>query len=136
MSGPLEQTANPWRGEVALTLNGQPYVLRLTLGALARLEQQLKTGSLVDLVQRFEAGRFSAADILALLAAGLQGGGHRLSAEDLARAGVKGGPVAAAQVAATLLARSFALPTVPTVQKVERGGEQAAEPAAPPKGAV
>ncbi|MEE4189107.1 MAG: gene transfer agent family protein, partial [Roseobacter sp.] len=27
--------ANPWRGDVALTLDGETFVLRLTLGALA-----------------------------------------------------------------------------------------------------
>ena len=51
--------ANPWRGEVALVIDGQRRVLKLTLGALAELEQVLEAGSLVDLVERFEAGRFS-----------------------------------------------------------------------------
>lgn len=107
---------NPWRGEVTLTINSQPHVLRLTLGALARLEVQLATGSLVELVQRFETGRFSATDILALLTAGLEGGGYDFAAQDLARAEIAGGPVVAARVAAELLARSFSLPA-------ERGAE-------------
>ncbi len=102
--------ANPWRGEVTLTLNGKPFVLRLSLGALARLEAQLQVGTLVELVQRFETGGFSAADILALLAAGLEGGGCDFTASDLAQADIAGGPVAAARAAAELLARSFALP--------------------------
>ncbi|MEX5578965.1 gene transfer agent family protein [Pseudophaeobacter sp. A-200-2] len=102
--------ANPYSGEVEITINGAPYALKLTLGALAGLEQSLAKGSLVDLVQRFEAGRFSARDILALLAAGLEGGGHSLSAEELAQADIATGPVGAAQVAAQLLARSFSLP--------------------------
>lgn len=102
--------ANPYRGEVEITINGAPYALKLTLGALAGLEQSLAEGSLVDLVQRFEAGRFSARDVLALLAAGLEGGGHTLSAEELAKADIAAGPVGAARVAAQLLARSFSLP--------------------------
>lgn len=104
---PLE---NSWRGEVTLTINNQPHVLRLTLGALARLEAQLAAGSLMELVQRFETGRFKAADILALLTAGLEGGGYDFAAQDLAQAEIAGGPVVAARVAAELLARSFSLP--------------------------
>ena len=84
--------------------------MKLTLGALAGLEQSLAEGSLVDLVQRFEAGRFSARDILALLAAGLEGGGNSLSTEELAQADIAAGPLGAARVAAQLLARSFSLP--------------------------
>lgn len=107
----MQQAENPWRGEVVLTINGRAYVLRLSLGALARLESQLQEASLVALVQRFETGRFSASDILALLAAGLEGGGHDLYALDLASAEIKGGAVEAARVAACLLARSFSLPS-------------------------
>ncbi|MEP4038932.1 gene transfer agent family protein [Pseudophaeobacter sp.] len=105
-----QRVENPWRGEVTLILNDQQFVLRLTLGALARLEAQLHEDSLVALVQRFETGRFSAADILALLTAGLEGGGHDLETLDLAGAEITGGAVEAARVAAQLLARSFALP--------------------------
>ncbi|ATF18172.1 gene transfer agent family protein [Phaeobacter gallaeciensis] len=106
--------ANPHTGEVALGINGQMLPLKLTLGALAGLEAELRTGSLIDLVSRFENGRFSASDMLALLAAGLRGGGHTLSAADLATADIEGGPMQAARVAAQLLARSFALPELVT----------------------
>ncbi|UWR43490.1 gene transfer agent family protein [Phaeobacter inhibens] len=102
--------ANPYAGEVALRINGETLALKLTLGALATLETRLGTESLIDLVTRFESGGFSAADVLALLAAGLQGGGHRLSEADLAAADIDGGPMQAARTAAQLLARSFALP--------------------------
>ena len=34
-----EAWANPWAGEVALTLDGERRVLKLTLGALAELEE-------------------------------------------------------------------------------------------------
>ena len=68
--------ANPWTGEVALTIDGERRVLKLTLGALAELEQELNTGSLVELVQRFEGGAYSSSDVLALIVAGLRGGGR------------------------------------------------------------
>lgn len=102
--------ANPYAGEVELWLDGQRHVLRLTLGALAELEASLGTDSLVALVERFEAGRFSSRDVLALIVAGLRGGGWQGAAEDLLRVDIRGGPVAAAQAAAQLLARAFALP--------------------------
>ncbi|WP_028957692.1 gene transfer agent family protein [Sulfitobacter sp. 20_GPM-1509m] len=102
--------ANPWRGDVALTINGQRYVMRLTLGALASLEAALDTGSLVGLVERFESGAFSTRDVLVLLGAGLEGGGCDLSAAALAQAEIEGGPMAAARAAAELLARAFVVP--------------------------
>lgn len=101
---------NPWRGEVTLTINHNPCKMRLTLGALARLEAHLSEGSLVELIARFEKGRFSANDVLALLAAGLEGGGSGLKAADLADAEIEGGALAAARAGAELLARSFSLP--------------------------
>ena len=100
--------ANPWTGEVALVIDGQQRVLKLTLGALAELEQALEVGSLVELLQRFEGGVFSSRDVLALIAAGLRGGGG--TQIDLANADIQGGPMAAARVAAELLARAFMLP--------------------------
>ncbi|MEV8465446.1 gene transfer agent family protein [Fluviibacterium sp. DFM31] len=105
--------ANPWRGEVALTIDGQARVLRLTLGALAELEAELDSGSLLDLVGRFESGAFSTRDVLALIVAGLRGGGADLGPRDLMRAEIDGGPLVAAQAAALLLARAFALPQEP-----------------------
>jgi len=67
--------ANPFQGEVALTLDGERHVLKLTLGALAELEAGLQTDTLVELVERYEAGRFSSADELRLDVAGTAGGG-------------------------------------------------------------
>ncbi|NEX44758.1 gene transfer agent family protein [Pseudotabrizicola algicola] len=101
---------NPWRGEVALLLDGRRHVAKLTLGALAELEDTLAAGSLIDLVQRFEAGRFSSRDVVALLVAGLRGGGWEGTAADLRTVEIGGGPMEAARVAAELLARAFALP--------------------------
>ncbi len=36
--------ANPWAGEVALLLDGQRHVAKLTLGALAELEGSWRRG--------------------------------------------------------------------------------------------
>ena len=102
--------ANPYAGEVALVVGGERMVLKLTLGALAELETTLDTGSMVELVERFESGAFSSRDVLALVVAGARGGGRDLSAADLLRAEIEGGPVAAARAAAELLARAFMVP--------------------------
>ncbi|MBP0480993.1 gene transfer agent family protein [Sagittula salina] len=102
--------ANPWRGDVALVIDGERHVMRLTLGALAELEAKLETGSLIDLVQRFEGGGFGTRDVLALIVAGLRGGGWQGGASDLLSAEIEGGPMGAARAAAELLARAFMLP--------------------------
>ena len=101
---------NPYRGEVDLVVNGAPCVMRLSLGALAGLEQRLGAGGLVPMIERFEAGRFTSQDLIALLHAGLQGGGWDGSEADLAAAEIEGGAVVAAQAAGRLLQVSFALP--------------------------
>ena len=67
--------ANPWEGEVAVLLDGERHVMRLTLGALAELEASMEADSLVAMVERFEAGAFSTRDVLAVIVAGLRGGG-------------------------------------------------------------
>jgi len=102
--------ANPWRGEVGIVINGEEHRAKLTLGALAELEETLQERSLMALVERFENNRFSSRDVLALLSAGLKGGGCTLTADALAQADIAGGPIAAARAAAELLARAFVVP--------------------------
>ena len=98
---------NPYHGEVSLVMNRQTYKLRLTLGALAELETALKADSLIALVERFEKTTFSSRDIIALLIAGLRGGGWEGDTEELQNAEIAGGPQHAAKVAALLLHRAF-----------------------------
>ena len=101
--------ANPFAGDVAVWLDGRRHVARLTLGALAVLEAELGEDSMVALVERFETGRFASRDVLAVLVAGLKGGGWQGQAEDLIAVEIRGGAVAAGQAAAQLLARAFDL---------------------------
>lgn len=108
--------SNPFAGEVTVTLNGAPYPAKLTLGALAELEGALGAGSMLALAERFETGHYSARDVLALVVAGLRGGGlWQGTAGDLTSVqighGASTGPIAAAQAAALLLARAFAPPS-------------------------
>ena len=92
---------------MAVVIEGKRCVARLTLGALAELEDGLGETSLVGLVERFEASRFTSRDVVALLGAGLRGGGHEVTDDALAAANIEGGPMAAARAAAELLARAF-----------------------------
>ncbi|WP_417273880.1 gene transfer agent family protein [Celeribacter halophilus] len=102
--------ANPFQGEVALRMNGERHVLKLTLGALAELEAGLETDTLVALVTRFEEGKFSSADVLRIVVAGLRGGGWTGGYDDILTAEIAGGPLEAARVGAELIARAFTVP--------------------------
>ncbi len=102
--------ANPWTGEVAIVIDGVSHDCKLTLGALAELETALGEGSLIDLIRRFEGAAFSGADVMAVVVAGLRGGGWTGTAADLITAEIAGGPVGAAKAAALMLARAFAVP--------------------------
>ena len=101
---------NPYRGEVVLTIDGEPRVMRLTLGALAELESRLESESLFEMIARFETGAFRVSDLIGLITAGLNGGGSPMSEADLVRSRIDGGPLAAAQAAAQLLKLTFTLP--------------------------
>jgi hypothetical protein len=102
--------ANPHAGEVEVVVDGVPRTAKLTLGALAELESSLGDDTMVALVGRFESGDVSSRDVLALLVAGLRGGGWRVTAPDLLSSEIAGGPLGAVRIAAELLARAFAVP--------------------------
>lgn len=102
--------ANPWSGEVAVTVDGTERIMKLTLGALAELETRVASGSLVDLIQRFENGSYRAADLLALITAALRGGGWQVTEAEVAVASFKGGLGEAARLAAQTLTLAFAPP--------------------------
>jgi hypothetical protein len=98
---------NIQRGEIAAVIGGEERVLCLTLGALAELEARLGAGDLMGLSERFAAGRVSARDLLAILGAGLRGGGNPLTDDELARLSIEGGLKGAAEIAARLLRATF-----------------------------
>jgi hypothetical protein len=102
--------ANSLRGEVELSVDGEARIMRLTLGALAELEARLKSESLLEMIARFETGGFRVRDLIALVTAGLNGGGWRISEAELLRATIDGRPAAAAQAAARLLKVTFTIP--------------------------
>lgn len=99
--------ANIHRGEIAAVIGGEAVTLCLTQGALAELEQRLGAGDLAGLAERFGSGAVSAKDLTAIIGAGLRGGGHALSDDDLARLSIEGGLRGAADIAVRLLKATF-----------------------------
>ena len=71
---------------------------------------ELQAFGVCELIERFESGQVSARDVLALIVAGLRGGGWACETQDLLTAEIKGGLAAATKVAGILLSRAFALP--------------------------
>lgn len=106
-ASPRFDMANPWAGEVEVCLDDKPLRARLTLGALAELEDALGESSLIALIERFERGAFSSRDVMAVLVAGLRGAGWPGGMAEFMAAELKGGPIKAAHLAAALLARAF-----------------------------
>lgn len=68
-------------GDAEIILNGERKTLRLTLGALAALEETLGEGDFASLGRRLETPRVS--DLLLILQALLQGGGALVSIDAL-----------------------------------------------------
>ncbi len=99
--------ANPYRGEASFTLDGRTTALRLTLGSLAELEDSLGAADLAALGERLGAGRLSARDIAAVLAAGYHGAGAPVDAAALAERIPASRLGEAAEAALRLLAAAF-----------------------------
>lgn len=101
---------NRHRGEVGARLDGRDWTLCLTLGALAELEAAFAADNLTDLIARFSTGRLSARDMQRILIAGLRGGGHAVSEDDVADMRVDGGVAGFARIVSELLTVTFGTP--------------------------
>jgi hypothetical protein len=72
---------NRIRGDAELAANGTRYIMRLTLGALAEIEDGLGIASLGEIGARLKS--LATSDIAVVASALLRGGGHNLSADDV-----------------------------------------------------
>lgn len=99
--------ANARRGEIEAELGGTRRRLVLTLGALAELEAHFEASDLVDLAERFAAGRLAAGDLAAIIGAGLRGAGEAITDREVASLAVEGGAAGYARIAAALLSVTF-----------------------------
>ncbi len=98
---------NRQRGEVEAVLDGRPWTLCLTLGALAELEAALATGDLMGLARRFEEGTLAAADAIRIIGAGLRGAGNDIDDATVARMQADGGAAGYVAIVAELLSATF-----------------------------
>lgn len=98
---------NLHRGEIEACLDGKPYRLCLTLGALAELESAFGDTDMLGLAQRFESGRLSARDAQLIIGAGLRGAGHDIADAAVTRMQADGGAAGFVDIVARLLAATF-----------------------------
>jgi hypothetical protein len=100
--------ANKHRGEIEARLDGKPWRLCLTLGALAELEAAFGAEDMVALASRFERGRLSARDAIRVIGAGLRGGGNDIGDDAVAAMHAEGGAAGYVAIVAELLRATFA----------------------------
>ncbi|MGD9783896.1 MAG: gene transfer agent family protein [Hyphomicrobiaceae bacterium] len=98
---------NARRGEIEARLDGRPYTLVLTLGALAELEAAFGDEDMLALASRFETGRISSKDAMRIIAAGLRGAGTQASESGVAAMRAEGGVAGYVDIVARLLAATF-----------------------------
>ena len=98
---------NRYRGEITATLDDCRWTLCLTLGALAELEGAFEAADLGDLAQKLSSGFLTATQMTAILAAGMRGGGHDVSNEDVAAMRCEAGAAGMAAIVAELLGATF-----------------------------
>ena len=99
--------ANRRRGEVSATVAGQRYTLCLTLGGLAELEDAFGVDDLGALAARFGSGRLAANDLVRIFGAGLRGGGHPVTDDDVRAMPVSDSLLDIAGAVAALLDATF-----------------------------
>lgn len=100
-------SANRYRGEITATLDDCRWTLCLTLGALAELETAFGAADLGELARKLSSGSLTATQITAILAAGLRGGGHDASNEEVADMRCEAGAAGMAAIVAELLGATF-----------------------------
>ena len=98
---------NHHRGEIEGVLDGLPFTLCLTLGALASLEAAFGDDNMLALAQRFEGGKLSARDCVRIIGAGLRGAGHDITDDAVARMQADGGAAGFVTIVARLLTMTF-----------------------------
>lgn len=98
---------NKHRGEVSAQLDGKKWTLCLTLGALAQLEDHFKVNDLTALAEKLSSNALCASDFLAIIFAGLKGGGHDLQVSDVSDMRIQGGATGYAVLVGDLLKATF-----------------------------
>lgn len=113
---------NTRRGEIEARLDGKPYALCLTLGALAELEHAFGDQDMIALASRFETGRISAQDCVRIVGAGLRGAGHEISDETVATMRADLGAAGFVDIVVRLLTATFGTSNIPKQDQVSAPG--------------
>jgi hypothetical protein len=121
---------NLHRGEIEACLDGKPFRLCLTLGALAELEAAFGDTDMLALAERFQSGRLSARDAQLIIGAGLRGGGHDIPDAAVAHMQADRGAAGFVDIVARLLAATFGGRPVPP-EAGTKGGSDPISPASP-----
>ena len=125
---------NHHRGEIEGILDGTPYSLCLTLGALAELEAAFGDENMLALAQRFEGGRLSARDCVRIIGAGLRGAGHDIPDAAVSQMKAEGGVSGFVDIVARLLTITFGSAPSPSSSRGEgrdEGRQQSLSPCGP-----
>ena len=99
--------ANHHRGEIEAVLDGAPYRLCLTLGALAELEEAFGADDMLALANRFSGGRIAARDAIRIIGAGLRSCGHMIEDAAVGEMRVDAGAAGFVDIVARLLRATF-----------------------------
>jgi hypothetical protein len=123
---------NSYRGEIAAIIGGVERRLRLTLGALADLEDAFGADDLSDLARRFSSGTLKARDATRVIGAGLRGAGESVSDDDVAAMHVDGGLAGYVDIVVRLIAATFGIDARPEADALPlpppAEGDEAASP--------
>jgi hypothetical protein len=114
---------NSHRGEIEALLDGVPFRLCLTLGALAELESAFGAEDMLALATRFEKGRITSRDCIRVIGCGLRGAGYEITDKEVSSMQAEGGAAGFVDVVAKLLSATFG--------SDNGGGKGAKEAAAP-----
>lgn len=98
---------NLHRGEIEALLDGVPFRLCLTLGALAELEAAFGHEDMLALATRFEQGRVSARDCIRIIGCGLRGAGYEVTDADVGGMQTENGAAGFVDIVARLLSATF-----------------------------
>lgn len=120
--------ANARRGEVAVTINGREWILCLTLGALAEIENHFAVDDLTSLGEKLAAGRLALRDIIAIVHAAARGGGMSVGREDVASLSAENLPTLFEVVVKLFM---LAFPAEPSVAPNPPSPQRAASPSGP-----
>jgi hypothetical protein len=112
-------SANRHRGQISVEIAGKQWTMCLTLGALAELETAFGAANLSDLVDKIASGNPGSTQLIAIIGAGLRGGGHEVSNSEIAAWQFSGGLVGMVKIVGDLIAATF-------------GGSASAEVKSPP----